>query len=240
MVAIHRISAKWHWLISNVLRRVEIAFRKYPGVLKLLYKTGVKTPDAPHCIGMSTFQEASAWALDLDHCPCDLQFIEYLKQEKIEGQSIFHFGTGVHHLVGFENQKFDRPNEILGITASVLEHQSYAKAVVKDSSFAKYYKVLFSDIYLLTANLIPMFDIVTLFHLCEFYLPENADQLHQTDETLLALFLEKLRPDGKLLFYTGSNNFHEVAPILDRFAKVGKIEKIGQYKKLLIYGKSIG
>jgi SAM-dependent methyltransferase len=186
---------------------------------------------------MSAFQEASAWVLDLEHCPCDLELMEYLKAEGIKGKSLFHFGTGVHHLVGLENQTLDRPNEILGITASALEHQSYAKAVVKDSTLAKYYKVLFSDIYLLTPNTVPMFDIVTLFHLCEFYLPENAAQLHQTDESLVQLFLDKLNPGGRILFYTGSLGFYQTAPILEAFVNAGKLTQVGKYKKLLVYEK---
>lgn len=229
--------SRWRWFSSNALRQIERWLSVQPAILKLFYKAGLRTPDAPHRIGMSLFQESSAWVLDLEHCPCDSDLIEYLKQEEIAGQSIFHFGTGVHHLVGLENHKFDRPNQILGITASRLEHQSYAEAVIKDSSLARHYKVLFSDIYLLTAEILPMFDVVTLFHLCEFYLPENAAQLHQTDESLVQLFLDKLNPGGRLMFYTGSVAFQKAALIVESFVKAGKLKQIAQYKTLLIYTK---
>ncbi|MFM6348918.1 MAG: hypothetical protein ACKPFK_27810, partial [Dolichospermum sp.] len=62
-----------------------------------------------------------------------------MQKYNIQDQSIFHFGTGAHHLLGLENQKFSHPNEIIGITASVLEHQEYVRLSLKDRLLAKYY-----------------------------------------------------------------------------------------------------
>ena len=39
------------------------------------------------------------WELN-DCCPCDLQFLEFLKKKKIRNATIFHMGTGAHHMVG--------------------------------------------------------------------------------------------------------------------------------------------
>lgn len=186
---------------------------------------------------MSLYQARSSWTLQPDSCPCDIQFVEYLEQHNIYGRSIFHFGTGEHHVVGLHNQSFDRPNEILGITASAPEHQRYVQLVLNNTSLAKYYKVLFADIYALTANTVPTFDIVTLFHLCEFYLPENAALIHQTDESLVQLFLDRLNPEGKLVFYSESRNWQTARSIVEAFETAGKIKQVDQYKSLLIYSK---
>lgn len=202
---------------------------------KLINTIRGRRPVQPHALGLSYYQKASYWALDRDRCPCDLELIDYLKQSQTENKTIFHFGTGAHHTVGLENQKFAQPNEILGITASALEHRAYVQRVLNDSALAKHYKVLFADIYTLTETILPTFDLVTLFHLCEFYMPENAASTYQTDESLLQLFLNKLNPDGKLLFYTGSLDWNQARPIVQSFESAGKIKQIDQYKTLLIY-----
>jgi len=205
---------------------------------RLLCAIGKKRPFFPNAVGMAFYQETSCWPLDPKLCSCDIHFIKYIQQSGVYGKNIFHFGTGVHHLIGLENQKLTQPNEILGITASALEQKSYIKLVVKNTNLSKYYKVLFGDIYTLTARTLPMFDIVTLFHLCEFYLPENAPLLHQNDESLLQLFLDKLNPEGKILFYTGSVGWNKAKPIVESFVAAGKMKQIDEYKTLLIYTKS--
>ncbi len=187
---------------------------------------------------MSLYQARSSWVLQPDSCPCDIQFVEYLKQHNIQSKSIFHFGTGEHHFVGLQNQQFDQPNEIFGITASAPEHQSYVQLVLKNTELPKYYKVLFADIYTLTAHTLPTFDLVTLFHLCEFYLPENASLIHQNDATLLQLFLDKLNPEGRILFYLGSQKWQAAKSIVQTFEAAGKIKQIDQYESLLIYAKN--
>jgi hypothetical protein len=210
---------------------------QHPLVQKLFYLTGRRKPALPTELGMKFYQKHSSWPLDLETCTCDLEFVEYLKQSKIQGKSIFHFGTGVHHLVGIENQQLSQPNEVIGITASEPEHKSYVELILKDSTLAKFYKVIFADIYTLTSKTIPNLDVIALFHLCEFYLPENAPLVHQNDKTLLELFISKLNPDGKLLFYTGSRAWDDAQPIVKALETAGKIRQIGKYKQLLIYTK---
>ena len=68
----------------------------------------------------------------------------------------------------------------------------------------KYYKVIFGDIYTLTCRCLPLLDIVTLFHLCEFYVPEEISFVHHNDASLLELFLDRLNFGGKILFFTKS------------------------------------
>jgi SAM-dependent methyltransferase len=223
--------------LSRIARSLRQRMARNPIVRKLYYSK-IQRPDLPTGIGMALYQARSSWTLQPESCPCDIQFVEYLKQHHIQGKSIFHFGTGEHHFVGLQNQIFDRPNEIFGITASAPEHQSYVQLVLKNTELPKFYKVLFADIYTLSANTLPSLDIVTLFHLCEFYLPENAHLTHQNDESLLQLFLDKLNPDGRILFYSGSQKWDAAKPIIDRFEAMGKIKQIDQYERLLIYAKN--
>jgi hypothetical protein len=223
--------------INNRIRSLRAYAAQIP-ILRKLYYAKIKRPDLPNGIGMSMYQARSSWTLQPESCPCDIQFVEYLKQFEIQNKSIFHFGTGKHHFVGLENQIFDRPNEILGITASAPEHQAYVQLVLQHTELSKYYKVLFADIYTLTANTLPSIDIVTLFHLCEFYLPENAHLLHQTDESLLQLFLDKLNPDGRIFFYSGSQRWELAQKIIQAFEAAGKIRQVDTYKSLLIYEKN--
>ncbi len=40
------------------------------------------------------------WDLHVDVCPCDVHFNEWVEAKKIVGRTIYHFGTGTHHVVG--------------------------------------------------------------------------------------------------------------------------------------------
>ncbi|WP_052754446.1 hypothetical protein [Calothrix sp. 336/3] len=209
-----------------------------PTVRRFLRKVGIKRPEVPEDNGMKAYFKDSLWQLNVN-CPCDVHFNEYIQQNNIHGKSIFHFGTGEHHIIGLENQKLEQKNEILAITASAPEHKSYVDFVIEDESLGKYYKVLFADIYTLTANTIPNFDIINLFHLCEFYVESRAHLLNQNDESLLQLFLDKLNPQGKILFYSGSFRWDRAEKIVASFVTNGKIRPVGEFKTLLIYEKCV-
>ncbi len=168
-------------------------------------------------------------------CPCDFHFVEFLRASNIQDKNIFHFGTGGHHLVGQENLNLAHPNRIMGITAAAKEHAAFIKHTFKDKRLAKYYTVLFKDIYTLTTRDLPKFDYISLFHLCEFYVPENQEYVNQDDETLLDLFLSHLTPGGKLLFYSGSAAWDRTEKIIERFVNDGKIEKSESFKSIVIY-----
>ena len=102
--------------------------RDYEGLQKFLYLIKVFRPALPQQLGTEYYRKNSSWHLNPRSCPCDIEFIEYLKKNGVEDKVLFHFGTGSHHIVGLENQKLDKPNEVIGITASVSEHRAYVRA----------------------------------------------------------------------------------------------------------------
>jgi len=194
------------------------------------------------------------WILS-ESCPCDLHFVEYLELKQLTNKLIFHFGTGVHHHVGKNNYERGNLNEIIGITVCKEEHDAYLDFVISTPVAANFYKVWFADIYTLSARMMPTFDIVTLFHLCEGYdeppcyddgcrtAPRAAVRLNSAyaalnDVTLLELFLGKLAPDGKLLFYTGSDAFcdapHQAERTISKFIHTGRMVVEETYKSLMV------
>ena len=194
------------------------------------------------------------WALSEEDCPCDLDFLEYLADMKLENKLIFHFGTGNHHVVGKTNHQRGNPNEIIGITLCKQEYDSYIDFVINNPVASNFYKVLFSDIYTLSARMLPVFDLVTLFHLAESYDEDpyydkpwvssaapgtrrNSAYARLNDTTLLELFLKKLAPTGKIVFYTESHAFREPyqgGKIVAEFIRERKMVVEENYKRLLI------
>jgi SAM-dependent methyltransferase len=175
-----------------------------------------------------------SWALDRERCPCDFHFLEYLTKRGADSKSIFHFGSGEHHLLGRANLVAPKRNEILAITASKSEHAAYVDLIIRNPEIAKYYKVLFADIYTLSAALLPDFDFVTLFHLCEFYDSAKSAYAHHNDDSLLQLFLSKLKPGGRILFYRRSSAFAEARSIIQGCLSSGRLVEEKGYKSLLI------
>jgi hypothetical protein len=178
-----------------------------------------------------------SWPLRPAMCPCDVHFCEYLRERAIGGKSVFHFGTGGHHIVGMENDNARAPNEILALTLSPHEHAGYVKRVIRKPALGKHYKVLFGDIYSLSAEVLPVFDIVTLFHLCEFSAAGEAGQ-RLGDAEVLRLFRSKLKPRGIMLFYPGSYGFARLAPLLAQEVAAGRMSLVEKYKSLVVYGCS--
>lgn len=177
------------------------------------------------------------WPLLAWKCSCDVHFVEYLDEREVRGKTLFHFGTGLHHLVGRENAlrpPADR-NEILGITASPQEYKAYIDLVCKEAEVGLSYKVLFGDIYTLSPRLLPRFDLVTLFHLCEFYDPVRSRYAPLDDAALLDLFLDRLSPGGRILFYTGSRAFSQAGPLIEERVRDGRIEPVDEHKELAVY-----
>lgn len=176
----------------------------------------------------------AAWPLLPDECPCDVHFVEWLRSRGVEGRAIFHFGTGEHHLVGIENAKLAQPNQILGITASRQEYDRYIDLIVGAPALANSYKAMFADIYTLDARILPPFDVVTLFHLCEFYDPQRSAYARFDDAGLLAMFADTLRKDGRICFYLGSNGRLGMLDIADSFVRAGRLEIDEVFRALLI------
>jgi hypothetical protein len=157
------------------------------------------------------------WDLDLAVCPCDAHFVAWLRATGTRGATIFHFGTGTHHLVG--TAAADADNAVLAITASPGEHDAYVKLVTERPEVAWRYKVLFGDIYQLDARLLPRFAAVTLFHLCEFRGEINDAYGALTDLDLATLLADRLEPGGRLFFYKGSMAFAKARPVIDELAR---------------------
>ena len=179
----------------------------------------------------------SCWALDEQICPCDVDFVDFLNKTEIQQKIIFHFGTGQHHIVGYKNLELVRPNEIVGITASREEHEAYVQMIIANPLIAQYYKVFFADIYTLTPGILPTFDVVTLFHLCEYHSGANRAYTQTDDRRLLRIFVEKLRPQGLLLLYRGSQAYSKAEPLAEVLVSDGELRKEQEYKSLDIYRK---
>jgi hypothetical protein len=183
------------------------------------------------------------WNLDADACPCDVHLNEYLEKHEVSGRSIFHFGTGVHHVVGLDNVARGNPNHILGITASKAEYNAYIDLVLEKPELALAYKVLFADVYSLNEDLLPPFDVVTLFHLGEYWTGSGqgmhgnpAPDTPLSDKDLLYLFLRKLDSRGRLLLYSGSAGRERIGPIIQSALERGDLVNYSSFMTLEIFG----
>jgi hypothetical protein len=169
---------------------------------------------------------------------CDIHLVAWLDQQKITNASIYHFGTGGHHYVGVECAKPQRRTSVLGITASPQEYQNYVRLVTGRPEVMRYYNAVFGDIYLLNEKLLPTFDLVTLFHICEFRGPQTDAYNGLTDLAVTNLLTDKTRPGGHILFYTSSFAFDKAKPVIAQWEKERPVERIGEYKSVLIYKKA--
>lgn len=155
------------------------------------------------------------WPLDVKQCPCDVHFTDWLARSDLRNAAIFHFGTGDHHHVGKTEAMRPAGNSVLGITATKPEYDSYIDLVVQNPLVGKRYKVLFTDIYQLAPELLPDFDVVTLFHLCEFWSETNAPYARMNDLGVLEAMAGKVKRGGTLLFYTGSFAFETASGLME-------------------------
>lgn len=177
------------------------------------------------------------YPLKVDECPADHHFVNWMTANKVEGKTIFHFGTGGHHLIGIENAERRWNNSVMGITASPQEYQAYMDLAIDRPAVVGRYKVFFGDIYQLDAGQMPALDVVTLFHLCEFYSEKNAAYGAMNDLELALLLCDKLRPGGQMVFYTGSFAFKKAEPVIAEMAKLRPIAEAGRHETLLVYQK---
>lgn len=179
-----------------------------------------------------------AWALRPDDCPCDVHFIEWMEGRAVPNEAIFHFGTGDHHHVGLRLGESDLGTSVMGITATRREYDSYIDLVTHRPELARGYCVYFGDIYTSNPALLPMFDVVTLFHLCEFRSEENDAYGALTDLELTRLFAERTRPGGHLIFYTGSYAYARAEPIIAEWAATSPVEEVEGYRTLRVFRKT--
>lgn len=179
------------------------------------------------------------WDLDVEICPCDVHFNDWIEAQGLTGKTIYHFGTGTHHIVGIRQAENGSGNKVFAITASKGEYDTYIDLVTEKARVAKSYIAYFGDIYLTEGKLLPDFDVVTMFHLCEFtqYNTGTEEYGGLTDLPLLDVMTGKLRPDGYMLFYKGSFAFEEAEKVIADWAKASPVECVGDYKTLLVYRK---
>lgn len=184
------------------------------------------------------FWDAS-WPLLVEQCPCDVHFCEWLDDAQVKGAAIFHFGTGEHHCIAKHiAQRPETGNSIYGVTASKNEYQTYIDLVIADPEVAKIYNAVFCDIYLLRKPLLPVFDVVTLFHLGEFWNEKNQSYGAMTDRQLTELMLDRMPSGGKLLVYKGSYAFDKAEAVVDALEKEGQIVREPDFKTLRVYHKA--
>ncbi len=175
------------------------------------------------------------WSLDEVQCPCDLHLVQYLQEKQVKDASIFHFGTGNHHIVGLEAAKAN--NAVLGITASPQEYDDYVELLIKNPRLGHTYKAYFGDIYQLDPRLLPEFDYAALFHVGEFRTPDNDSYGALTDLEMTLLMADKLKPGGEVLFYTGSFAYDKAQGVAAELVKVRPFAPAPDYKTLKIFRK---
>ena len=107
------------------------------------------------------------------------------------------------------------------------------KLVVRDPILGHNYKVLFADVHDLHAASLPDFDLVTLFHLCEFGSTTGSGHL-LSDEGVLGLLTSKLRPGGLLALYRDSIGYPRLRPIIAAAMVDRRLMHVEDYKSLQI------
>jgi hypothetical protein len=177
------------------------------------------------------------WEFRVEDCPCDAHFIEWLDAEGVRDAAIYHFGTGGHHHVGIACADPGRRNAVLGITASPAEYEAYVQLTIAHPEILRHYNAVFGDIYLLNPKLLPTFDVVTLFHLCEFRSDKNDAYGALSDAEVLDILTARTRPGGHLLFYPGSFAFDRALPIIAAWAERQPVERRPDFKGLRSYRK---
>lgn len=185
------------------------------------------------------------WDAYWDHrpaeCPCDEDFVRWLDETGIRDASIYHFGTGGHHYVGVECASPERRNAVLGITAAPQEHETYVKLAIERPEILRHYNASFGDIYLINPKLLPDFDVVTLFHLCEFRGPQNDAYGALTDREVTDILTAKLKPGGYMLFFPGSFAWDRAndsaKDVVAAWETEADVEPAGRWRSLLVYRK---
>jgi hypothetical protein len=180
------------------------------------------------------------WDLDEALCPCDIHFNQWIEANRISDQTIYHFGTGIHHIVGIAQGQNGLNNAVLGITASVLEYEAYIKLVTENHQLAKHYLAYFGDIYLTDPRLVPALDIVTLFHANEYIHDDTpgAEYGGLDDLKLTRLLIGRMRLGGHALFYTGSFAFDKTDAMVTTLEREGKLAREATFKSLLVCRKT--
>jgi hypothetical protein len=179
----------------------------------------------------------ATWSLDEAQCPCDVHFLQYLKDRQARNAAIFHFGTGNHHIVGLKAAEDGANNAVLGITASPQEYDDYVELLIKNPRLGHTYKAYFGDIYQLDPRLLPELDYVTLFHVGEFRTSDNDGYGALTDLEVTLVLADKVKPGGEILFYTGSFAYDKAEAVAEQLVRQRPFAQVADYKTLKVYRK---
>ena len=181
------------------------------------------------------------WDFRPEDCPCDVDFVDWLDEERIRDAAIYHFGSGGHHHVGIECARDKRRNHVLAITAAPREHEAFVRLATGRPEVLRFYNAVFGDIYLLNERLLPEFDVVTLFHLCEFRTAANDAYGALSDLDVARILTRRLRPGGHMLFFPRSFAWKRAndsaADVVAEWERDGGVEQVGRFKSLLVYRK---
>jgi len=179
------------------------------------------------------------WDLDEAQCPCDVHFNQWLEANSVTGKTIYHFGTGTHHIVGLTQAANGSNNVVFGITASIFEYEAYIKLVNERPQLSKNYLAYFGDIYLTNARLIPELDIATMFHAGEYIGANTTSPEYggMDDLAVTRILLDRMRAGGHVLFYRGSFAFDKAEAIVATLEREKKLERAGTFKSLLVCRK---
>src|ERR1041385_1703459 len=177
--------------------------------------------------------------LDEAQCPCDIHFNQWIEANKIAGKTIYHFGTGTHHIVGLTQAANGSGNAVFAITASIVEYEAYIKLVNERPQLSKNYLAYFGDIYLTNARLLPQIDIATMFHAGEYIGDNTTSPAYGGSDDLgvTRVLLDRMRPGGSALFYAGSFAFDKAEAIVETLESEGKLQRVGTFKSLLVCRK---
>lgn len=177
------------------------------------------------------------WPLDLDVCPCDQHFLDWLEEKNFNDKVIFHMGTGAHHLIGKTLAKSDKNFLVHAITAAPSEHKEYVNALINDPQIGFSYKPFMGDIYQLDPRQYHSLDIVNLFHLCEFSNEICKYGPGLTDIEVVKLLLNSMNDSGFILTYMNSFGFEKAKVIFETLANDGIIKHYEDYKTLKVWTK---
>lgn len=178
------------------------------------------------------------WGLYIEQCPCDVHFVDWLRAKKITNSTIYHFGSGGHHIVGIECAKDNVGNAVMSITAAPQEYDDYVKLLIEKPEVSNHYVCYFGDFYTVNARLVPQLDVLTLFHLCEFYSEKNAAYGGKNDLGATIELLKVTRPGGHVLFYTKSDGYEKTKPVIAELVAMGLIEPAGTHELLEIFTRT--
>ena len=180
------------------------------------------------------------WDLDEANCPCDIHFNQWIEANRIAGKTIYHFGTGMHHIVGLTQAANGSNNAVFAITASTIEYDTYMKLALDQQQILKSYLVYFGDAYLTNPRLLPQLDIATMFHAGEYIGANTTSPEYggMDDLGLTRILVDRMRPGGHVLFYTGSFAFDKAEAIVETLSREKKLERAGAFKSLLVCRKT--